>query len=164
MDDITTPRLILHPLTRAEAERLAAGAPGPGEEWTDGYPDEGDRAGARRFLKVWAEEGDPRPFGAYEIRRRADGRAIGGVGFHRPPDGRGSVTIGYGLIPSARGEGYASEAVRALLELARGLGVVRVEADTDLDNIGSRRVLEAVGMRQVAEDGELRFYRIERLS
>jgi RimJ/RimL family protein N-acetyltransferase len=78
---------------------------------------------ARRFLGTCTDVGDPQPFGNYEIRRRSDGQAIGGLGFHGPADDNGSVTIGYGLIPSVRGEGYASEALRALLEFARAHGL-----------------------------------------
>lgn len=86
---------------------------------------------------------------------------IGGLGFHGPPDATGTVTIGYGLVPSARGTGYASEALRALLRLARDQGVRRVHGDADLDNIASRRVMEAVGMRLAEEDEKLAYYRID---
>ncbi|MFF8957839.1 GNAT family N-acetyltransferase [Streptomyces sp. NPDC014894] len=161
MDNLVTARLVLHPLSAAEAERVAVGEPGSGDLWADGYPDDGDRTGAIRLLGLWAEHGDPRPFGAYEIRLKEDGRAIGGVGFHGPPDDRGAVTVGYGLVPSEHGKGYASEALRALLELARGLGIACVEGDADLDNIASQRVMNAVGMRRVGEDERLTYYRID---
>ncbi|WP_406386701.1 GNAT family N-acetyltransferase [Streptomyces sp. NBC_00211] len=61
-----------------------------------------------------AGSGDPAPFGAYEIRRRADGLTIGGAGFHGPADAAGVVTVGYGLVPAARGRGHPAEALRAL--------------------------------------------------
>lgn len=160
MDDLVTERLVLHPLTVAEAERVAAGEPEPPDGWAPGYPADGDMVGARRYLTTCAITGDPRPFGAYEIRRRADGLAIGGVGFHGAPDDDLSVSIGYGLIPSAQGEGYASEALRALLRFARDRGVARVNGDADRDNIPSQRVMNAAGMRLVSEDEELRYYRV----
>lgn len=102
----------------------------------------------------------PRPFGTYEIRRSEDGRTIGGLDFHGTPDENGSVTIGYGLIPSAQGKGYASEALRALLAFARAHGVTSVEGDTDHDNTASQHVMAAVGMRLVAEDERLKYYKI----
>ncbi|MBA4866684.1 GNAT family N-acetyltransferase [Streptomyces sp. PSKA54] len=158
MDDLVTARLTLHPMSRSEAERVVAGEPDSGARWAPGYPAEGDVAGARRFLSVCASTGDPQPFGAYEIRRREDGRAIGGLGFHGPPDHNGSVTIGYGLIPAAHGKGYASEALRMLLALARAHGITRVQGDTDHDNIASQHVMTAVGMQLVAEDERLKYY------
>ncbi|WP_455356307.1 GNAT family N-acetyltransferase [Streptomyces sp. SYSU K217416] len=159
MDDLVTERLVLHALNAAEAAQVVAGQPADGARWAPGYPAEGDVAGARRFLDTCAGSGDPRPFGAYEIRRREDGRAIGGLGFHGAPGQDGTVTIGYGLIPSARGRGYATEALRELLLLARARGVRCVRGDTAHDNIASQQVMTAAGMRLVADDGDLKHYR-----
>lgn len=143
-----------------EAERVVAGEPDDGARWAPGYPSAGAQAGARGYLNTCATLGDPRPFGAYEIRRREDGHAIGALGFHGPADENGRVTIGYGLIPSAQGQGYASEAVRALLAFARAQGVSSVEGDTHHDNIASQHVMTAVGMRLVGEDEQLKHYKI----
>ena len=69
----------------------------------------------RGFLAATAAYGDRRPFGHYRITRTADGKAIGGIGFKgQPEDGR--IEVGYGLAPSARGNGYAAEALAALLD------------------------------------------------
>lgn len=137
-----------------------AGEPDSSARWVPEYPTEGDVAGAKRFLSVYASTGGPEPFGAFEIRRREDGYAIGGLGFHGPPDHDGSVTIGYGLVPSAQGKGYASEALRALLAFARARGITCVRGDTDHDNIASQHVMTAVAMRLVAEDERLKYYEI----
>jgi RimJ/RimL family protein N-acetyltransferase len=158
--DVVTARLVLHPMTASEAGHVVAGEPGSGARWAPGYPTEGDVLAARRFLGTCASTGDPEPFGNYEIRRRQDGQAIGGVGFHGPADEDGSVTIGYGLIPSARGKGYASEALRELLLLARAHGVTRVKGDTGHDNIASQHVMMAVGMRPAGEDERLKYFEI----
>ncbi|MFE9632515.1 GNAT family N-acetyltransferase [Streptomyces sp. NPDC006463] len=158
---LLTERLVLRPLDADGARRLIDGAPGPDDHWGPGYPDAGDRAGAQRYLRVLAAHGDPLPFGAYEIRRRDDGTTIGGAGFHGPADARGRVTVGYGLIRSARGRGYATEALRALLDHARKHGATAVLGDTDLENTASQRVMEAVGMRLLREDGRLRYYAAE---
>ena len=160
MDDLVTMRLVLHPMSVSEAERVLTGDPDDAARWAPEYPAEGDASAARRFLNTCAHTGDPRPFGNYEIRRREDGRAIGGVGFHGTPDENGSVTIGYGLIPSAHGKGYASEALRALLAFARARGITSVKGDTDHDNTASQHVMAAVGMRLIAEDERLKYYKI----
>lgn len=160
MGDVMTQRLLLHPMSIGEAERLLAAEPDDGGRWAPGYPTEGDVFAARRFLGTCADTGDPHPFGNYEIRLRADGRAIGGVGFHGPTDENGSVTIGYGLVPSARGSGYASEALRALLLLARAHGVTRVKGDADHDNTASHHVMTAAGMRPAGQDERVRYFEI----
>ncbi|MFH8366447.1 GNAT family N-acetyltransferase [Streptomyces sp. NPDC018031] len=161
MDDLVTERLILHPMTVAEAERVVAGLPGDTDRWAPGYPDVYDVKGARDFLTACAGPGNPQPFGTYEIRRREDGRAIGGLGFNRPPDAAGTTVIGYALIPSVRGRGYATEALRGLLEFARAAGVRRVTGDTDHDNTASQRVMAAAGMRPAGEDERVRYYAID---
>lgn len=147
-------------MTVSEAERVVAGGSDSGARWAPGYPTDGDVSAARRFLGTCANSGDPQPFGNYEIRRREDGQAIGGVDFHRPPDENGSVTIGYGLVQSARGKGYASEALRGLLLLARAHGVTCVKGDADHDNIASQHVMMAAGMRPAGEDERVRYFEI----
>ena len=59
--------------------------------------------------------------------------------------------IGYVLHPDHQGQGYVTEACRALLGLAfDGLGAHRVTAMVDARNDASARVLRRVGMRQEA--------------
>ncbi|MCX5398829.1 GNAT family N-acetyltransferase [Streptomyces sp. NBC_00102] len=160
MSDLATARLLLHPTTVREAERIVAGEPDAGARWAPGYPTAGDVSAATRYLRACADTGDPHPFGNYEIRRREDGRAIGGVGFHAPADAEGSVTIGYGLVPSERGRGYASEALRGLLLFAREQGVTRVKGDADHDNLASQHVMIAAGMRPAGQDERVRYFEI----
>lgn len=144
-----------------EALALTADEPGGNAGWAPGYPTEADTAGARRYLETCEGGRDPQPFGTYEIRRREDGRAIGGLGFHGAPDLDGTVTIGYGLVPSVQGNGYATEALRALLLFAREQGITRVKGDTAHDNIASQRVMSAAGMSLVAQDEWLKYYAVE---
>ncbi|WP_330299431.1 GNAT family N-acetyltransferase [Streptomyces sp. NBC_00503] len=155
---LPTERLLLRPLDPPLARRIAAGTAGPGDRWGPGYPGPADRSGAARFLEVLAGHGNPWPYGAYEIERRADGLAIGGAGFHGPADAHGRVSIGYGLIPAVRGLGFAAEALRALLEHARSHGAAGADGDTDLANVASQRVMAAAGMTLVREDDRLRYY------
>ncbi|WP_395360284.1 GNAT family N-acetyltransferase [Streptomyces sp. YH02] len=158
IESVATQRLLLHPMTVAEAERVVAREPGAGELWEEGYPGDGDVRSATGFLRGVAERGDPGVFRVYGIRIAESGVTVGGIGFHGPPDEIGVATVGYGLVPSARGKGYASEALRALLEIARRAGVSGVKGDADLDNPASHRVMEAAGMPCVAEDEQLRHF------
>ncbi len=160
MNDLLTERLILHPFTAEEAKRVVAADRGPDTNWADDYPTEGERTGARMFVQACEAVGDPQPFGGYEIRRASDGQAIGGIGFHGGPDENGAVEIGYGLAESARGQGYAREAVRRMVELAREQGVTKFLGNTDLDNLPSQRVMLAAGLTLVNEDEQLKYYEL----
>lgn len=153
MADLQTERLVLHPLTEDEAAAIVAAA----HDGT-GYPSPADVEAAVDFLGHCRGQGDPQPFGAYEVRLRGTGEPIGGVGFNHPLDEHGVTTIGYGLIAGARGHGYAVEALRAMLDLARGLGATRIRGSADRENVASHRVMEAAGMIFTHADDRERFY------
>ncbi|GAB3764598.1 GNAT family N-acetyltransferase [Microlunatus parietis] len=153
MTDLLTGRLILHPLTAAEAEAIIEAGHGGPE-----YPSPADVEAAVDFVKHCRESGDPQPFGAYEVRLRGTGEPIGGAGFNHPLDEHGTTTVGFGLIPAARGQGYAAEALRAMLELARRLGARRIDGSANLENVASQRVMEAAGMIFTHADDRERFY------
>jgi RimJ/RimL family protein N-acetyltransferase len=155
--DFWTSRLQLHAIDIAEAERIVARSAGPNDAWAHDFPFEGDVGAVGGFLRATAARGEQRPFGYYRITRLADGRAVGGIGFKGQPDG-GCIEIGYGLAPSARGNGYAAEAVVALLAIAADHGVPKVIAETALDNVASQRSLIRAGFGLVGTDGELHHY------
>jgi RimJ/RimL family protein N-acetyltransferase len=64
------------------------------------------------------------------------------------------ATIGWWLRASATGRGYATEAVRALVEMGFDSGVERIEAHTDPDNAASRALAERAGfvLEQILPD------------
>jgi RimJ/RimL family protein N-acetyltransferase len=75
----------------------------------------------------------------------ADGaRLIGSVGLGRDGD---HVELGYWIGRPYWGNGYATEAARALLPLARALGHRELVASHFVDNPASGRVLHKLGFR-----------------
>jgi predicted acetyltransferase len=67
--------------------------------------------------------------------------------------------IGYDVRPTARRQGHATAMLRAALPVARELGIDDVLVTCDLDNVASRKVIEANGGRFDDErDGKLRFW------
>jgi predicted acetyltransferase len=67
--------------------------------------------------------------------------------------------IGYDVRPSARRRGHATAMLREALAVARGLGIGPALVTCDVDNVGSRAVIERNG--GVLEDersGKLRFW------
>jgi RimJ/RimL family protein N-acetyltransferase len=83
------------------------------------------------------------------LERKQDGRVIGLVGLIRKEHQQGE--IGWALGVDYRGQGYATEAARALI--TRGfatLGLHRIYADTTSANVSSWKVMERLGMRREA--------------
>jgi ribosomal-protein-alanine N-acetyltransferase len=79
---------------------------------------------------------------------RADDRVIGTGGFNRwRPDDRVAY-VGYDLAFDAWGQGIMPEALRAMIRFAfERLSVNRIEAETELDNTASMRVLAKCGFQ-----------------
>ncbi|NGZ74187.1 GNAT family N-acetyltransferase [Saccharibacillus alkalitolerans] len=86
----------------------------------------------------------------YAIRQRGNGRLIGRAaltGIARGPFQNAS--LGYFLDQAHNGQGYMTEAVIGVLELAFGKhGLHRVQAGVMPRNIPSQRVLEKAGFRR----------------
>lgn len=53
--------------------------------------------------------------------------------------------IGYSVVPWKQRRGYATEALRQMLEIVRAEGLPYVDITTQPDNIGSQKVIEANG-------------------
>lgn len=67
--------------------------------------------------------------------------------------------IGYDVRPSARQRGHATAMLGAALPVAAALGIERALLTCDVDNVASRRVIEANGGRRTRSlDGKLRFW------
>ena len=159
VEAIHTERLDLQPLELPAARALVAGETRNDRPWAPGYPLGSSLLRAELTLAADARKLALRGFGSYQMVRRADGHVIGDVGFMGPPDATGAVSVGCGIIDDARGQGYATEALTAVLEWARGQpGLTCVLADTTRSNLASQRLLERVGMHRVGEDGELIYY------
>ncbi len=80
--------------------------------------------------------------------RRADEALLGTCTLYKiHPDNR-RAELGYGLAPRYWGQGYASEAVGALLDWGFGpLDLNRVEADIDPENGASAKLLRRLGFQ-----------------
>jgi RimJ/RimL family protein N-acetyltransferase len=90
-----------------------------------------------------------------------DKQIVGMCSFKSLPTVDGRVEIGYGVIPSHQKRGFATEAVRLLLEEAFSIAEIKVVvAHTNPSNRSSQRVLEKnefnrVGSKVDPEDGEV---------
>lgn len=81
------------------------------------------------------------------IMERTDGapRLVGSCGLGRRPSG--AVELGYWIARMHWGRGIATEACRALIDIACALGLPSLEGSHFVDNPASGRVLEKLGFR-----------------
>ena len=80
-----------------------------------------------------------------------DDVVIGTIGAYDHQDGR--IEVGFSVVPGWQGRGYATEALRKVLEyLTENEGISCVTAWCAADNAASGRVLEKAGMRLVSTE------------
>ncbi|RZT82788.1 RimJ/RimL family protein N-acetyltransferase [Micromonospora violae] len=79
----------------------------------------------------------------------ATGERAGSCGLSYTDVAAGEASVGYALLPEWRGRGYATRALRLLVDWAFGpVGVARLTAGTVPENTASHRVLERVGFQR----------------
>ncbi len=98
-----------------------------------------------------ATSADPWTCG-FVIVHRANDAAVGSCGYKSPPSPDGIVEIAYGVDPDHQGQGYATEAAKAMVAYAFASGRVRtVRAHTRPELNASTRVLTKCGFAQIGE-------------
>ncbi|ASL65794.1 MULTISPECIES: GNAT family N-acetyltransferase [Bacillus cereus group] len=103
------------------------------------------------------------PWGAWYVLRKEDDSVLGDIGFKGGPNENQTVEIGYGFIEKYWNMGYATEAVRELIDWAFKTGEVEtIIAETLLDNYSSIRVLEKLHMKRVNATETMINWKIEK--
>lgn len=113
-----------------------------------GWPRHQSVADTIKFLEFSDAQWARWPAGPYLIASRSDGRLLGstGLGFEEPD----RASTGYVLAKDAWGQGYATEALHAMVDLAWRVGVVRLYALCHPEHPASWRVLEKCGFGREA--------------
>ncbi|MEY9876419.1 RimJ/RimL family protein N-acetyltransferase [Streptacidiphilus sp. MAP12-33] len=149
-----TPRLTLRRFREEDAAALAAYRSEPDvahyQSWTAPVAPETAWAWVRDFAAGSLER--PGWF-QYAVELTAERRLIGDIGVRMHENLR-QAELGFTLAGAAHGRGYATEAVRAVLDdLFEARGLHRVSAECDARNVRSAALLERVGF---AREGRLR--------
>lgn len=141
---LETDRLILVEPTASDADAVFERYAGDPEVTRYlGWPRHQSVADTRGFLAFSAAEWQRWSAGPYLIRARSDGRLLGGTGLG--VERSEEAMTGYVLAKDAWGQGYATEALRAMVEVSRQLDVVRVYALCHPEHHASWHVLEKCG-------------------
>ena len=146
---IETPRLLLRKPALSDAEAVFTRYAGDAEVAKFmGWPRHRTIAETRFFLVFSDAEWERWPAGPYLIESRETGQLLGstGLSFESPA----IAETGYILARDARGFGYATEALQAMVSLARELSLQRLYARCHPDNQASIRVLEKCGFTRDA--------------
>ncbi len=148
-EQIQTARLLLRRPVPADAESIFHRyASDPIATRYLSWPTHRSVADTQVFL-TWDEtEWQKWPAGCYLIFRRGDDHLLGstGLSFKTPTH----AATGYVLAQDSWGHGYATEALKAMVELARGTGVGRLEAVCHVDHSASAHVMEKCGFQRQA--------------
>lgn len=105
-------------------------------------------ADAERWIEVTLANYTKRGYGMSVIERLSDERRLGFCGLVHP-GGQAEVEIKYALDRDAWGQGFATEAVRAMLEYGlREHGIRSCIATVAPENAASHRVLEKAGFQR----------------
>ena len=100
------------------------------------------REDAQAIVNFYVNAPGPTP-NRWVLERRSDGRPIGTCGLHLWVQRDRRCEVGYDLSPHAQGQGYMTEALRAVLDFGFGtLGLNRIEAIVHVDNAASLRLLD----------------------
>lgn len=136
--------VLLRPISPSAADAVLGGRAPEGLRLAEDYPTEFSTEVAARV----ADGGDA--LGPYFIHRAGDDVVVGEIGGTLV--GAGVVETGYAVVASCWGRGYATDALRALVALARERGdVARIVAHAPVDRPASGRVLEKAGFELIGE-------------
>jgi RimJ/RimL family protein N-acetyltransferase len=161
-DDIATPRLVLRLMERAVVDACLASDLGrAGELLGVRIPDALlAHPSSLRYARARLNE-DPlyRPWSARAMILPQAETMVGLVRFHSRPDpadlhpyARGAVEFGYQVFPGYQRQGYASEAVGAVMQWAQtAFGIDRFIVSVSPGNQASRAVIARFGFAKVGE-------------
>ena len=148
---IETERLLLRRSRPEDAATISAYRSDPNVNRQQGW----DRTDLEGVLADIVEmsgrsPGEPGGWVQFTVEERGGGRIVGDVGLSVADGEPGVIKVGYTIDPAFQGLGYATEAIRALVEYAfETLGADLVRAHASAENAPSIRVAEKVGMRLV---------------
>jgi len=95
------------------------------------------------------------------LLKEENNKFIGGISFELLFDnpeivkkfGNNCADMGWLLDKNFWNKGFASESAKCVLEFTKSLGIKKMIAQCDAENIGSWRVMEKIGMKKYSDNG-----------
>jgi ribosomal-protein-alanine N-acetyltransferase len=140
MQVLETERLLLRKLERRDLRDIIA--------WEDIPNARSAEIQAREFLDYCFREYRDWGFGPWGILLKDTGTIVGNCGFPHIIFKNLCGEVNYYIAPRHRGKGLALEALKALLQFGfQEIGLARIQARCEVDNLSSERVMVKAGMK-----------------
>jgi len=148
---LTTRRLRLRPFAPSDGDALFTLYGDPGVMAIRKIGTQSRDQSDRQLVAIcahWRRRG----FGLWSVHDRATGSFVGECGLREFRPGTDDIELSYGLLPSVWGNGLASEAAAAVVDVGfRSLGLVRILGIASASNAVSLRVLLKLGFQTEPE-------------
>jgi [ribosomal protein S5]-alanine N-acetyltransferase len=158
---LTTPRLLLEPLTPAHAEALFAGLSDAAlYTFIPQEPPASADALRKRYLRIQRGPQDDvtTRWLNWAVRETATGEYSGVI--ETTVTSGEQAYLAYFIFTAAQGRGLAREACNAVMRhLAHAHGVQRFVAEMDTRNTASWKLVESLGLQRVAEKRDADFFK-----
>lgn len=145
---LVTSRLVLRQIAAEDSADLFGFLSDPEVQKYDSEPPLGEAGEAAALIEKmlgWYHEGQALNWG---VTQRGENRLVGFVGFYFWDRVYFKADLGYTLARPYWGQGFASEAVRALIWFGfEKLELHRINVDTRMDNLASLRLMERLSFR-----------------
>lgn len=150
---LETKRLLLRSFQDSDLEAFMSYRSDPAIARYQGWDSPYSREAATAFVQEMKQKQPAAPGEWYQIaiELKVSGEMIGDCAFHILAQDARQAEIAFTLSRPYQSKGYATEAVTRLLDYLFGeLGLHRVRAICDVENLASVRLLERIGMRREA--------------
>ena len=153
---ITTKRLVIRPIKPGDDEAIHKYAGDPSIDMMMFLPNE-TMEETNKFVQFAVSEWNKEKPEDREYVILLNGEIIGGVNLEQCGDGR-NYEIGWTIRKDLRGNGYATEAAKALIDYAfEVLNAEMIQAHCDSRNLASEKVMKRIGMI-LQDDTGTRYY------
>ena len=151
---LETPRLILRQFTEADAAIIRELNTEPGVlQYIPEQVPESDEKARQIILDIILPQ-YKNNLGRWAVHLKENNEFIGWCGLKWLKE-TGEIDLGYRFKPAAWGKGYATEAAKYTLAYGlEKLKLKKIVAHAHIDNIGSQKVLEKIGMQYVGDGME----------
>jgi len=150
MNSITTARLELRRFAEPDTEAYIKMITNPAVTKYLGSGRDCSKEDAFKFLAGYESVWD-KGYGIFAVIEQESSNLIGYCGIRQIPDGR--IELLYAYAPSAWGNGYATEAGKAVLTYAKdNFGLLKVIAMSYPQNSGSISVIKKLGFESIGQE------------
>ena len=151
MQDIETERLLLHVNSLEEMERSMLNGDEMSMDFYHAYKyhEENEPGYDLEWCRLW------------DFYLKDSKSVIGGACFKGQPNEKGEVEIGYGIDEEYQNYGYATEAIGALIDMAKqNTGVKKILFEIEHDNYPSLRVAQKLNAEFIYAVDHMKWYGI----